>query len=212
MSILLLCITAVIGLSIFLTGEYIWRQRMLQEEYARKFVHIAIGLFAASWPLYLEWNDIRLISILLAVGYIAIRQLKLFKSVSSVKRKTYGEMFFALSFGLITLITDSTAIYMLAVLVMTLADGLAAVAGTTFGQDNSYKLFGGTKSVVGTATFFLVTITLIAVFGLYTSVVVPIGISLCVATIATVMENAGVQGLDNLFIPLFITLVYTAVS
>lgn len=212
MSILPLCFTALVGLGIFLLGEYLWRQRLLQEEYARKFVHIAIGLFAASWPLYLEWNDIRLISILLAVGYIAIRHLKLFQSVSSVKRNTYGEMFFALSFGLITLFTDSTAIYMLAVLVMTLADGLAAVVGTTFGHSNSYKLFGGTKSVVGSATFFLVTITLIAVFGLYTSVVVPIGISLCVAVIATVMENAGARGLDNLLIPLFITLVFTAVS
>lgn len=212
MSILLLCITAVIGLCIFLLGEYIWRQRLMQEEYVRKFVHIAIGLFAATWPLYLEWNDIRLISILLAIGYVVIRRLKLFKSVSSVKRKTYGEMFFALSFGLITLFTDSTAIYMLAVLVMTLADGLAALVGTTFGKSNSYKLFGGTKSVAGSAAFFLVTITLIAVFGLYTSVVVPIGISLSVAVIATVMENAGVLGLDNLFIPLFITLIYTAVS
>lgn len=209
---LLLCITAVIGLSIFLTGEYIWRQRLLHEEYARKFVHIAIGLFAASWPLYLEWNDIRLISILLAVGYVVIRRLKLFQSVSSVRRKTYGEMFFALSFGLITLFTESTAIYMLAVLVMTLADGLAAVVGTTFGRNNSYKLFGGTKSIAGSATFFLVTLTLIAVFGLYTPIIVPIGISLSVAVIATVMENAGVLGLDNLFIPLFITLVFTAVS
>lgn len=212
MSILALCITAIIGLGIFLLGEHIWRQRLLQEEHARKFVHIAIGLFAASWPFYLEWNDIRLISILLAVGYVVIRRLNLFKSVSRVTRKTYGEVFFALSFGFITLLTDSIAVYMLAVLVMTLADGLAAIVGTTFGKNNSYQLFGGTKSIAGSATFFVVTLTLIAMFGLYTPIIVPIGISLSVAIIATVMENAGVLGLDNLFIPLFITLVFTAVS
>src|SRR5579871_4551335 len=134
-------------------GELWWRTTNVHSEVSRKFVHITVGSFVAFWPFLLTWNDIRALSLAFLVAVIISRRLHLLRAIHSVQRPTWGELFFAAAVGAITFITQNKWIYLGALLQMSLADGLAAVAGVRYGQGQRYVVFGHTKSFTGTATF-----------------------------------------------------------
>ncbi len=198
----------VLGILTFLiVNELWWRRHKIHDEFSRKLVHITVGSFVAFWPFYLSWTEIELLSIafLLVVGLS--KYLNLFQAIHSVQRPTWGEVFFALAVGTIALVTHDQWIYMAAVLQMSLADGLAAVVGVRFGNSNRYRVFGQDKSVVGTLTFLVVSVAILVGYGLQAPGVNfsagLIGISL----IATIWENIGILGSDNLLVPLVVALL-----
>lgn len=116
-------------------SELGWRRFWLKGEVGRKFVHISVGTFVAFWPYFLDWEEIRLLSLAFFVVVLASMHLGIFKAIGSVQRPTYGEIFFALSVGLLTIITTSKGIYAAAILQMALADGFAAIfAGGSLAQ------------------------------------------------------------------------------
>jgi dolichol kinase len=93
---------------------------------------------------------------------------------------------------------------------MSLADGLAAVFGMKFGKTNRYKVFGYAKSAVGTLTFFMVAMAIFVGMAIF----VPNVFSLwfvAIAAVATIVENVGVRGLDNLLVPLFVAVALNVV-
>lgn len=205
-----LTIFALLGLATLLVAEFGYAHGWWKGEGARKLVHIGVGVQAAAWPLYLDWDEIRLISIALAIGFIISMQLKIFHSIGSVSRLTYGEILFALIIGALTLVTDSPSIYAVAMLHLCLADGLAALVGLRFGGATMYKIFGSSKSIVGTFTFFIVSLTILTAY----SFLAPAGLALwwivIGAAVAAFLENVGVLGLDNLLVPSFIVIFLTA--
>src|SRR5665647_846660 len=93
-------------------AEVHWRRKNYHEEFVRKFVHISVGSFVAFWPLFLEWNEIRMLSLAFVAVVALSLKLKVFKSIHTVERPTWGEVMFALSVGLITLITNDPLIYL----------------------------------------------------------------------------------------------------
>jgi len=194
---------------VLLLSEYGWRKHWLANEFGCKFVHITVGSFVAFWPFYMSWNQIRLLSLAFLVVVLLSNQFKLFHAVHSVQRPTFGEICFAVVVGLLTYVTHSKGIYAAAVLQMSLADGLAAVMGTRFGRDNKYHILGHLKSVVGTLTFFVVSLSLLVGYGLYSVAGISVAVSVVAALIATAGENLAPIGLDNLVVPLFIGLVLT---
>jgi dolichol kinase len=117
---------------ILLLGEYLWRKKILKGEFARKFVHISCATFVAFWPLFISHNLIAAISLLFVLVLLIVKKYKLFKSLRSVQRATYGEIWYALGIGLSALIFNSDAVFAVAVLTMALADGFAAVVGVSF--------------------------------------------------------------------------------
>ena len=191
-------------LVVLLVSEWGWRKGWLHGEFGRKFVHILVGSFVAFWPLYLSWNQIRLLSLAFLVVVIITTYLNLFHAIHSVQRPTYGEFFFALIVGLLTFITDSTAVYMAAILQMSLADGLAAIVGTRYGRENKYHLLGHTKSLAGTLTFFVVSLAILVGYNLLAGASLPVSLILFGALITAALENIAVLGLDNLVVPLFV--------
>ena len=190
-----------------LVSEFGWRRHWLNNEFGRKFVHITVGSFVAFWPFYMSWNNIRLLSVAFLLVVIISDRLKLFKAIRSVQRPKYGEIFFAISVGLLTFITHSPAIYAAAILQMSLADGFAAVVGTRFGRDNKYFVFSHAKSVAGTATFAVVALLVLIGYGIFAVAGLPIAHIVIGTIVGTVVENLATFGLDNLFVPLFIGLL-----
>jgi dolichol kinase len=190
-------------------SEVGWRRHWFNNEFGRKFVHVTVGSFVAFWPFFLTWSEIRLLSLAFFVAVIVSHQLKVFRAIHSVQRPTYGEVFFALTVGLLTLFTHSKAVYAAALLQMSLADGLAAIVGTRYGRDNKYRLFGHDKSVVGTAAFVVTSLVLLIGYNMFG----PGGLSVAeialITTGATLLENAAPLGLDNLVVPLYVCLLLT---
>lgn len=202
-------LTVVIVFALLLVNEWWWRSRRVHDEINRKFIHLTVGSFVAFWPLFLSWDAIRWLSLAFLVVVALSRYLGIFKAIHSVSRPTWGEIFFAAAVGAITFITQSKGVYAVALLQMSLADGLAAVAGTGYGKPYAYKVLGNTKSLVGSGTFLLVSYLLFLGFSVYSNAFGVI-ISLAAAAVATLVENAAIRGLDNLLVPVLAALVMEA--
>ncbi len=198
-------IGAVLAVFIILVGsELWWRKRVVHGEFSRKFVHITVGSFVAFWPFFLSWNQIRLLSLAFLIVVCVSKYLHVFKTIHSVQRPTWGEIFFALAVGAVTFITQNKWIYMAALLQMSLADGLAAVIGVHYGKRNTYQVFRHPKSLAGSLTFFIVAIIILIAFSQLAQASIAWPAYLAMAIGATLIENGGVGGLDNLLVPVMI--------
>jgi phytol kinase len=202
-----LIFTALIILCLLVGNEVWFRNHKTHSELSRKFIHITVGSFVAFWPYFMSWNEIRLLSLafLLVVGFS--RYFKLFKAIHSVARPTWGEVYFAVAVGAISFITQTKWVYAVALLQMSLADGLAAVIGVKYGKASNYKVAGQTKSFAGTATFILVSFVILAVFNFYGPTAINLLTMAGLSIAAGIVENLGAFGLDNLLVPILIAIV-----
>jgi phytol kinase len=193
-------------------SEFWWRKHPQPNEFSRKFIHITVGSFVAFWPYFMSWTQIIILSGAFLLVVLASKFLGVFKAIHSVQRPTWGELFFAIAVGLIAFVTDVKEIYTIALLQMSLADGLAAIVGLRYGTGNRYTILGSTKSIAGTATFFVVSLAILLVAVHVTPVAAPIGYLVAVAGATTLLENVGVFGLDNLFVPLMVAFALGAIK
>ena len=131
-------------------------------------------------------------------------RLKAFRSIHSVERNVIGEILFAVVIGILALICTEKWVFAAAMLHLSLADGLAAVAGLSWGGGNSYKVFGRTKSVAGSAVFLLTSFVILLVFDRVTQAGPSMLSLLILPVLATATENIAVHGTDNLVMPLLI--------
>ncbi len=198
-------ISVIVVLTLLLASELWWRKHDKHGEISRKFVHITVGSFVAFWPYFLTTHQIILLSAAFLAGVLISKYLNIFQAIHSVQRPTFGEFCFALVVGLLAFVaTDNPHIYTAALLVMALADGLAAVVGTRFGKRQRYVVFGSIKSVAGTAMFFIATCLILLGYVIAAPGALALAFILPIALAATTLENVAVRGLDNLLVPLFI--------
>jgi dolichol kinase len=204
-----LILTILAVCTLLLVNEWWWHSRT-HGEVSRKFVHITVGSFVAFWPLFLAWWQIELLSVAFVLVIVISKQLNLFKAIHSVQRPTWGEVFFGLAVGTVALVTHQPAIYAVALLHMSLADGLAAIIGTNYGNSSRYLVFGMHKSIIGTVTFAITSAILLLGFVAQQGIGMDLWLPVIVLG-ATIIENVSIKGLDNLLIPVFIAWVLTTV-
>jgi len=192
------------------TGEYLRRVHLLHAEVTRKFIHISVASFAASWPFFMDWNQVYLISMLMFVGIVLSRFMHLFGAIHGVKRRTWGELFFAMSIGICAVLGQSPWGFAAAMLVMGMADGFAALVGTLIDNTHRYKVFGHFKSREGTITFFLISMIILFACASLGDLSPTLWKIAGLATLATILENVSVGGTDNLFVPLAVVVFITA--
>jgi len=202
--------TLVIIFAVLLVNEYLWMSKRLKGEAARKFVHILIGVWGAFWPFYMDWEAIQIISLLSVIFFLSMRLAPWFQSLYDVKRKSFGDVIAPATIGLLTLVEPNKWIFAAAILHIALADGFAALSGSRFGNNNRYVIFGNTKSVVGSITFWAASFMIIAGALIlspisFTETAIPLLLWLPLA--ATLLENICPYGLDNLGVPLLIVAV-----
>ena len=190
-------------------NEIWWRRKKKHSELSRKLIHILVGSFVAFWPYIMSVNSIRIISVLFTIVVFSSMKFNIFKSIHSVKRDSLGEIYFAISVGLITFINPSHLVYTISLLTMSLADGLAALVGTYYGMNRKYKVYGRSKTVLGSLTFFIVALVLILIYIDKTGHVFSLGY-LAVASGLTLIENISPKGMDNLLVPLVAALFLAA--
>ena len=186
-------------------GEQL-RRRHYHPEIVRKFVHISVATFAATWPFFMSWTHIELLSLLLFFGVLASWRYGYFHAVRGVKRQGWGELFFAMSIGFAALLAQDKWVFVAAMLSLGVADGLAAVVGTLFGAGHRYKMFGYTKSRAGTITFWVTALIIIwfcaIVRGPHDSWTTLVWLP----PLVTFCENIGVAGLDNILVPILVAI------
>ena len=206
----ILAVLVVFGL--LMISEYLWRIRKIRSEFTRKFVHITVGTFVAFWPFFLSWHYIELLSVAFLVVVSFSRLLYIFHSIHRVPRKTHGEVLFAIGVGATALITHEPWVFMVAILHLSLADGLAAVVGTHYQRPGKYKVLNHTKSVLGTLTFWLVSVLILSVYVLLHGPRDLWPVIIWLPPLAALIENIGIGGSDNLLVPVVVAVVLRLVS
>lgn len=215
---MLAVLVCLVGVGIVvLAGEVLRRKKILKGENQRKFVHILAGGFIAFWPWLISWQAIQLLGLamLLVVGYNHFRYKKLY-FMDGPHRRGYGDIFLALAVTLCAQLTASKIFFALAIMQVALADGLAAIIGSEFGKKWGYKVFGHKKTVIGTMTFWLVSLCVLG-FGL---LIFDTAISfnnyfyilLLLPPVLSLLENAAILGLDNIVLPIVAILALRAAS
>ena len=188
---------------------------MKHAETLRKFVHILTGVFVAAWPFFMSMHAIQVLSVLMLLVVLVSKKLHVFRSIHGVGRQTFGEALFAIAIFMCATLAHSDWIYMAAVLHLSLADGLAATVGVRYLKRFSYTVFGQTKTVIGTATFFVISLLVTAavmVFDTGSYEVMAQVILLWLPVNATILENVAVYGTDNLLVPLFVVVLLNSLQ
>ncbi len=202
-------------LLLLLLAEFLRQKNYIRGELARKFVHMSVGSFVAFWPFFLSWNEIRLMCLAFVLVVLVDRHFKFFKSVHSVKRQTVGDILFPIGIGITTYISSSPWIFTVAVLYLSLGDGVAAVIGNKYGTQYNYSILKQKKSIVGSLAFWL---TALVITGLLL-VFMPINlyevrwvVLLILPLSTTMLEGLSIYGMDNITIPVFVALILSSLQ
>lgn len=204
-------ILSLFGIFVLLVAvEALWIKKLLHVETARKIIHILSGVFIAFWPFWMSWGAIILISFLFLLVILLSQAFKIFNSIHGVTRLTRGELLYPVGIGLCAFIAPSPAFFMIAILNLALADGLAAVAGHRFGLFNGYKILGHKKSVIGTMTFFIVSAIIFTLGAKILSGGQPghiLALAIWFPLVLTGIENISWYGTDNITVPISVIIL-----
>ena len=126
-----------------------------------------------------------------------------FNAIHGVSRSTYGEVFFPLGITALALVSPDALSFAYGVLVLGLADGLAALIGSRLGR-RPVPLLRTRKTLWGSGTFLVVCFAVGAVLLVGAGEVPPQYALIAAAAMAIVLtpvELSLEHGLDNLVLP-----------
>jgi phytol kinase len=188
-------------------AEGLRKWRGYSVEFTRKFIHIAVGMWAYGTVLLFER---RTFAIIPPLAFVAINALSYwqgtFKAMETGEKGQLGTIYFPISFAvLIWLLWGRPHLVVASLMPMTWGDALAAVLGRRFGQRH-YTIAGSTRSLEGTLAMFLIgwVATLVPLLLLAP---VPLDLATAVVTAAAgalgaaVIEAISPWGIDNLTVP-----------
>lgn len=182
----------------------------LHPELQRKSVHMGMGLITLGFPwIFSDTWPVVLLALLAVAGLLGMKWIGPLKTrfggaLHGVERSSLGEIYFPLAVALLFILAgEIPVLYVVPMLVLTLADAVAAIIGIRYGS-HPFSTSEGHKSAEGSLAFFLTAFgsTLLPVL-IMTDVPagkVIIG-SLVIGLLVMLFEAISVGGLDNLFIP-----------
>lgn len=199
--------------AIFAAAELAHRRLHLDAEITRKITHVCGGILALFLPHFFEshWT-VLILGILFFLVLFITKRTRLVQSVHDVDRSTNGEIYFPLALALTYLvasITDTFAIYPVAILALTLGDTAAWLTGKLRGKYR-YQIFGDWKSVEGSIAMGLTGTAIVIVFLFINypdTAAQMLIIGPLAGTLGAVLEAISPRGTDNLTIPLGIWLL-----
>ncbi len=199
---------------VLLSSEILWRKKIIEGERARKFIHILAGVYIAFWPFYIPFDGIFVLGCATLTLVIYSRYTQLFHAIYATKRKTYGDILYALAIIICSYFGQEPWIFTVSILILALADGGAAVVGKSLGRSNKYQVLGFkplSKSIAGTLTFIIFTYISLGIgYVLGGSTVMQDNLFMVFCVIpaaATILENTMPYGFDNLATPVFVTVL-----
>jgi uncharacterized protein (TIGR00297 family) len=206
--ILLFILAIIIGCS-----ELVRKNFSLSINFTRKLVHILTGILIAITPLLLKHPyPLLIISVIFFVlNWIAI-QKKWLPGMHATERTSYGTVFYPISFFILIILLweRHRGILVIAMLIMAIADAMAAIIGENVKKPIRYQFDGEHKSLQGSAvmlvTTFFITALGLKLFSPYENMANGLTQSFwiagIVAIIATACESISYKGSDNLTVPL----------
>jgi phytol kinase len=181
-------------------------------ELVRKCMHIGMGLVTLGFPwLFAQTWPVWALAAAAVAALVGVRRIQAVRNtfgqvIHGVNRESTGEICFPIAVAAVfELAQGNWVLYVVPILLLTLADALAALIGVRYGKVHYSTTEGTTKSVEGSVTFFLVAF-------IATEVVVLLGsgmgraetllVAVQVGIVLAMVEAVAWKGLDNLFVPL----------
>lgn len=209
-AIILGLILGIVGLS-----EVIRQRFRISGEHTRQFVHVGVGLLVVLSPFIFKsaLQPIVLALVFIVLNLIALQKGQM-KGMHTTERRSYGTVFFPLTFLILILLywhSDPT-ILIVGMLIMTIADPLASIVGTSVKQPLLFRFWHDSKSVQGSVTVFVVSFVITVLFFALgrkiDQITVPGFLSLliigsAVGVVAVLSEAISSAGSDNLSLPIF---------
>jgi len=200
------------ALAALMAGAHLFQRRCAPNpEVVRKLLHLGMGLVSLSFPwLFASPQPVLLLVAVVVLGTLmlrtpSLRTTRLGTVIHGVPRPSLGEVYFPLSVGVIFYLSRGNPfLFGIPILVLTLADAVAAVVGIRYGLLR-YATAEGGKSAEGSLAFFTVAflsthIPLLLFTG--TGRAESLLIALTLGLLVMLIEAISWGGLDNLFIPL----------
>ncbi|MFP4065895.1 MAG: diacylglycerol/polyprenol kinase family protein [Spirochaetaceae bacterium] len=210
-------IFALIGIA-----QFLWRIGAVASTTSRKIVHIGVAHW---WLIAMYFHDSAVYASVGPIVFIALNyyshRTRLFEAMEdAAARGNLGTVYFPVSLLVLVMLSFGggmpTYAAGIGVLTMGYGDGLASVVGRAVSRP-AVTLFGGNKSLAGTATMFVASALVAGVFtylahpmrgGVLASVLWP---AVVTGGVATAVELFTPGGTDNLSVPLLTALFYTGV-
>lgn len=205
-------VAVIVALGLLMGAVRVAQSRLrLGPELSRKLVHVGMGLVALGFPWIFDraWPVVTMAAVS-AAGLLAVKIVKPLRAtigsvLLGVQRDSLGEIYFPIAVAtLYTLSLGRWELYFIPMLILTLADALAALIGVRYGTLN-YTTLDGQKSAEGSFAFFTAAMlsTLVPLLlGTQTGRAETLLISLILGLLAMLIEAVAWRGLDNLLIPL----------
>lgn len=201
-------------------AEFLQYRKNVHPESSRKFVHVLVGLLVAGCPFIFSSNipPMTLAAIFIAVNSVSLKSESL-KGMHTTERKTYGTVYFPVSFLILAAcFWEKPITLILSMLIMTIADTVAGIAGSRAKEPRKFRLWKDVKSMEGSLAMFLTTFFIVYVgtdvfawlFGaaFYIPLPILIGLAGFVAAAAAISEAVSCKGSDNLSVPLVSAIMY----
>ena len=208
-------------LSALALAEILRRKNKVSGETSRKIVHLSVGNVIIIFPFVFTSVWYALIGPVFFIPFTYFTSpaspIKKFKLKGVESGHAYGTVFYAISLTVLVAlffhpyipgepINQNNVIMLGAFLPLVWGDGISAVIGSKFGHDKAYKIFGGTKTLLGSwagafATFISVTIGCLILFRTADSVAVCIYIGLLTGFVTAFIEALTPKGFDNIAVP-----------
>lgn len=212
---------------IFIIAEMVLKTK---PEVSRKFLHIMVGNMIFAMPFFANpWNMVWFLTLPITITLFFLTDYSPLRIENSVTKSGHalGLFFYAGIWTILIAIFTTIApannakffiwIVALAIVPMVYGDGFAALIGQKFGKIK-YTIFGGTKSLEGSLTMFVVTSVMsIFVWMVFYSIgctmpefsIVNI---LAISAVATACEAFSYGGIDNLTVPTIASILYFLVA
>lgn len=203
-----LYVFAMIGIA-----EGLRKWRGYSVDFTRKFIHIAVGMWAYGTVLLFERRALAIIPPLAFVGINAFSYWRgTFRAMETGEKENLGTIYFPISFAaIIWLLWDRPHLIVASLMPMTWGDALAAVVGRRIGR-RRYTIAGSTRSLEGSAVMLLASwIATLAPLLWMGAAPVPLPTAVWVAAAtalgAAVVEGISPWGIDNLTVPAISALI-----
>lgn len=225
--ILALIVVYIYVATIFVIAELVLKAK---PEVSRKFLHIMVGNMIFAMPFFSDpWVMVWFLTLPITVVLFFLTEYSPIKIQNSVTESGHalGLFFYALIWTILIAIYSMLSpandpkffiwIVALAIVPMVYGDGFAALIGQKFGKVK-YTVFGGTKSLEGSLTMFVVTTVMsVFVWMVFTSIgcTMPefnIVYIIVISAIATLCEAFSYGGIDNLTVPAVTSILYYLVA
>ena len=203
-----LIVASIYILVIFLTSKLFEKKG---KEVTRKYIHIMLSNI---WFISMAFFDNFIIATILPMLFVIINSLTYKFNLIKImeredKKEGIGTVYYAISLTVLSLVTfyiNKPILALPGILIMGYGDGLAAVIGQKV-KSKSFNILGSTKSIAGSATMLIVSLIISILIFSFIGIEYLILKAFLIAIIATILEAISVKGLDNITVPLIITVI-----